>query len=110
MTDYVIVTTPDPGTVAVVGPAVPPPDTVYVGTTPYGDLAAETFTTYRTDMTTEPGTVYVGVAPVGSAETDSVWRIWKIVEADSHPLQVPTDGQTFIHQWSDRTQITYAVA
>ncbi len=60
-----------------------------------------------TDMTTTPGAVYVGIADSGELTSAPVWRIFKVVEADSHPLKVPPTGRAYDNIWDNRDILVY---
>lgn len=66
-----------------------------------------TLTQTITDMTTAPGAVYVGIAASGSLTSAPVWRIFKVVEADSHPLKVPPTGRAYDNIWDNRDILVY---
>ncbi len=60
-----------------------------------------------TDMDTEPGVTYIGVADSGTLTSAPAWRIFKIVEADDHPLKVPPTGRAFDNVWDNRASLVY---
>lgn len=71
--------------------------------------SSKTSYSIRTDETTTANTIYVGYAAIGSAESGSVWKIFKILDSSGNLTITYADGDAeFDNIWDNRASLTYS--